>query len=190
MTRPMIPHLDDGGLAIFEAELERCTSYAEYGSGGSTLFVDARSSVPCVSVESDPKWAREVRKLLQRPECAVIYVDVGPVGRWGTPRKLHKHMDAALRYPDAIFDGGAVPDLVLIDGRFRVGCFLQCYQRLREGAVVLVDDYAHRREYWSMGELLPPADVAGRMAKFVLPSRQERRAIPLALAYRAALSVR
>jgi hypothetical protein len=186
----MNPHLDRGGLAIFEAELGRCSSYAEYGSGGSTLFVDARSSVPCLSVESDPKWAREIRRMLRRAECAVVHIDVGPVGRWGTPRRPRRHLSEALRYPDAIFDGGAAPDLVLIDGRFRVACFLQCYQRLQEDAVILVDDYVNRPEYWVMGDLLAPAETAGRMAKFVVPPRQDRRPIPLALAYRAALAVR
>jgi hypothetical protein len=39
------------------------------------------------------------------------------------------------------------PELILIDGRFRVGSFLTSYQRAIPGTIILFDDYYSRPEY-------------------------------------------
>lgn len=38
-------------------------------------------------------------------------------------------------------------DLVLIDGRFRVGCCLKCYYIIRDDCLIAFDDFLNRRHY-------------------------------------------
>jgi protein O-GlcNAc transferase len=40
---------------------------------------------------------------------------------------------------------GVSPDVVLIDGCFRVACFLACWANIQRPTTVIFDDYTERR---------------------------------------------
>ena len=117
----------------FAAELGEARCYFELGMGGSTLMA-ARSGVEqIVSLDSDNTWIEAVRAHPDiTPRCAngsmsLLYADVGPVADWGRPADR----SAVRQWSRYISTGWAewarretLPDLVLVDGRFRVACCL------------------------------------------------------------------
>jgi hypothetical protein len=58
------------------------------------------------------------------------------------------------------------PDLVLIDGRFRVACLMTVLLRIQRPVRVLFDDYADRPKYQRAEALVRPRRMIGRMAEF------------------------
>lgn len=68
-----------------------------------------------------------------------------------------KHLEAA----------GLVPDLILIDGRFRVACMLECLVRVKDqSSAIFFDDYFDREPYSVVERFADMVDRAGRMAIF------------------------
>jgi hypothetical protein len=143
----------------------------EYGSGGSTVLAGGLDGKVVFSVEGDRKWLRMMRRWFrENPPAASVHLhwaDIGPVKRWGIPRgedSFRKWPDYALSVwdrPDFV-----QPDTVLIDGRFRLGCFLATLMRLSGPAVVLFDDYFPRKPYRAAEEFAAPVARIGRMARF------------------------
>lgn len=148
----------------------------EYGSGGSTL-VAAAAGKPILSVESDRKWAANMTAVLARDfpgaPAEVIWSDVGPTKKWGTPRNASGHQRFHA-YPLAVWDRPDIgtPDLVLIDGRFRIACFCATVLRMTAPLRLLFDDYGDRPEYAVVEALARPVRLVGRMAEFHLSPMQ------------------
>jgi hypothetical protein len=137
------PALRPAELELLMATVRGLT--LEFGSGGSTLaLLDAATRV--VSVESDPEWARRVRafaRFLGKAErLEVRYIDIGPVADYGRPQDP----GASERWP-AYWRAGddLTPDVVFIDGRFRVACGLNA---LRWGVQVAIHDF--RRAHYQV----------------------------------------
>ena len=148
------------------------TNILEYGSGGSTLLA-ARGGACVVSVESDKAWAQNMRKCLSRESlenrARIHYANIGPTRAWGYPEKYSRwrniHYAAYSRSvwfrPDLRH-----PSIVLIDGRFRVGCFFYCAYRIKHKTRFIFDDYIGREHYKAVEILSAPNIIIGRMAVF------------------------
>lgn len=110
-----------------------CRRYMEFGIGGSTLLALRQGAEIIVAVDSDPEWVAAART---HPELAakiaagqvhLVHGDIGPVADWGRPAG---NAERAL-WPNYLARGwaewealGTLPDLVYVDGRFRVACCL------------------------------------------------------------------
>ena len=118
----------------------------EYGSGGSTVLA-AKAGVPVVTVESDKAWAERLATHLAgiSADAKVHAVDIGPTGNWGRPLG-RDHAGRFHRYALSVWDRPdlGVPDLVLIDGRFRSACLAAVMLRATQPTTVLFDDYIDR----------------------------------------------
>ncbi|SEH80768.1 glycosyltransferase family 2 protein [Paracoccus alkenifer] len=148
----------------------------EYGSGGSTfLALDAGVGF-VASVESDAQWALGIGAALSarfaQGRFLVHHADIGPTKAWGQPadrsgfRRYHLYATEIWDHPQFRH-----PDVVLIDGRFRVACFLTTMIRCTRPVTVLFDDYIDRHSYHWIEELFPVQDMAGRMARFTVAPR-------------------
>ena len=62
-----------------------------------------------------------------------------------------------------------MPDVVLIDGRFRVACFLTSLLKSKVGAVIIFDDYSDRNHYHVVEEFVEVSHLEQRQAIFVVP---------------------
>jgi hypothetical protein len=168
-----MPHLDsDVTTAFFLKTLARSDRYLEYGTGASTLWA-AKFGVDFVGVDSDRHWLDALHHKIVDTGCAqhnqvLRYSDIGPTAKWGKP--VGDVDDARLelfrRYSDLPEQYVAdPPDLVLVDGRFRVACALKSLKVLggRDGWTILVDDYTSRNEYHVIGDFAHMTFV-GRMA--------------------------
>jgi hypothetical protein len=143
----------------------------EYGSGGSTAFAARETTARVISVESDRAWAADLRAYLtregiDRPDVSVRWADIGPTKAWGRPKDT-RHWGQYLDYPMLPWlDPGCDPDLVLIDGRFRLACLAVTMLHCRRPVTVLIDDYANRPHYHRAETLLPAAERIGHMVRF------------------------
>lgn len=161
------PFMDQAGIARFRHELARARRYVEFGSGGSTVLVD-RAGIPAVSVENDRFYARAVARRLGQGQVRQIVVPMGVTREWGFP--LFPNRRAGWRYVSAPWeDGGPFPDLVLVDGRYRIACALESARRAHAAgtsAVLMFDDYAPRPWYRAVEEYLGEPELDGRAALF------------------------
>lgn len=153
----------------FRDIVSRSTRYAEYGSGESTVYVASYTDAQIRSIESDPAWVSLVERSLPRP-AEVKWVDVGPTGRWGKPVS-YKHRDKFSDYLEAPFLGGYSPDVVLIDGRFRVACFFTALLNSEPGTRIIIDDYASRPHYRIVETAISPDHIGARQALFSRPNK-------------------
>ncbi len=145
----------------------------EYGSGGSTRLASRMPDKYILSIESDVVWARQLRQQIAQEgplsPVTVYHVDIGPTGAWGRPCD-ESHWRSYHRYPNAIWDEPFFrhPDVVLIDGRFRLACLMSVILHTTRPVRVLFDDYADRPKYHRAERILRPERMVGRMAEFLV----------------------
>ena len=174
---PSEPHFDEEGTAYFCQQLESARNYLEYGSGGSTILAN-RLVNTMVCVDSDANRLADVRRKLAAEEgrkammAKLIHVNIGLTQDWGMPvfskptrrrvRRWEYYPSAPWRYYRAI---AQQPDLILVDGRFRVACVLESLLSLSplSNTQILLDDYADRPHY-QIVEQFADLEMAGRMA--------------------------
>lgn len=160
--------LFDGDDSLFKRSIHEDSIYAEYGCGASTIWVTKHIGCKVFSVDSSREWIDRVNQ-----ECSAFkqltlhFVDIGSVGAWGRPVSYDKSGNFA-DYTDWIWAHD--PDVVLVDGRFRVCCFLTCLISARRGTKILFDDYTNRPLYHIVEQYLKPAETCGRQAMFIVPS--------------------
>jgi hypothetical protein len=174
---PDLPHFDEEGTDFFGRALAKSAFYIEYGSGGSTVLA-ARLGKKFISVDSDKYFLKAVRRKIGalQPQQILIHSDIGINGPWGIP--VFKAETEARRrrwsdYPEAPWRAVAeshmgTPDLILVDGRFRVACALTCLKYMMESpdTVLLVDDYRNRPNFQVIEEFASLEGMAGRMGIF------------------------
>ncbi len=175
------PHFDEAGIAYFREQLQRTRNYLEYGSGGSTVVANQRVQM-LVSVDSDAHYLAAVRRKLvadatgihesRRDATKLIYINIGFTVDWGIPactrptrRRIHRwenYPSAPWRYFRSIEQQ---PDLILVDGRFRVACVLESLLNLwpLDDTPILLDDYSTRPHYHVV-ERFADLEMVGRMA--------------------------
>lgn len=131
------PYMEPCEIQMYERRLRAASRVCEFGSGASTGFALRAGVSRIVSVESDAAWLRALERepLVQQAvadaRLRLLHADVGPVERWGFP--VDRQNKARWRvYPEAPWpvwnDLNEEPDLVLVDGRFRIACCLRTLQ--------------------------------------------------------------
>jgi hypothetical protein len=165
------PAFDPEGLAAFREKLRGVDTYVEFGSGGSTILAASQVRI-LVSVESDPVFSRAVAKRLPSTHKNVFLLcpDVGPTAEWGTPvfgRPTPSRIEKWKAYPKAPWPvlGGHIPQLVLIDGRFRSACALETLLNVDRSTTILFDDYFNR-DYSVVEQFADVQERHGFMAEF------------------------
>ncbi len=157
----MKPHLFDGELGLLQTEMAQADSYLEFGMGGSTLLAAANIG-RIVSVDSDPDWVRRVKEMIpSRPgddKISLIHCDIGAVGPWGYPI----NRDRSASWPryfiepwEKFLSNREMPDLIYVDGRFRVACILYSlfcirgrrWSLFRKRSRIAVHDFFDRPHY-------------------------------------------
>lgn len=152
---------------------KKADTILEYGSGGSTILAAEFSDKKIISVENDLAWAKNMKKYIDTKNLAskpfIYSVDVGETGKWAKPKnslrweEFHKYPLSV--WEEVFFEN---PDVILIDGRFRVACFVTAYLKVVKPTIVLFDDYVGRDYYHIVERLVKPTEFIGRMARFDL----------------------
>jgi hypothetical protein len=147
--------------------LRAANTYFEFGCGGSTVVASAEA--PNLrriwSVESDPAWIEKVRPQVDAARCQLIHADIGPTGGGGHPVDMFAQAPLFHRYWGAISAVGEQPDVILVDGRFRVACAVEAL-RVAPAATLLIHDYSIRPEYHAVEEFAEKVGAVQTLAIF------------------------
>ena len=173
---PTKPHFDSQKSENwFVSHLKNSKFYLEFGTGGST-YLAAKLGVKFVAVDADRFFLKSVKKLIERDSLAksnqrFIYVNIGFTGPWSIPLPPLPlwRKSAFSNYSDIgkhLASENEKPDLVLIDGRFRVACALRTIKYLSDGGsdwTIIVDDYEKRKDYRIIEKYADVEKKTGRM---------------------------
>lgn len=158
--------LFDGDSELFEKYLDKSRIYGEYGVGVSTVFANRYSNKHTIAVDSDKNWILNVKKnSLDRNNLEIFHIDLGKLKTWGTPEGYEFRQNFK-KYLSAIWDKSFKPDLILVDGRFRVACFLTSLLNADKGSIIIFDDYTFRPEYHIVEIFEKPIETNSRQAAF------------------------
>ena len=80
------PLLDKKSLSYFCSEVNKCSSYLEYGSGGSTIYV-AKKNKEILSIENDYDFHIFLKNKINAEmlNADLRYANTGIVGAYGIP---------------------------------------------------------------------------------------------------------
>lgn len=153
MLSEMRPAMLDAELALFESFIACSIAYAEFGCGGSTAYAAYFAKESVISVESSLEWLEKTKNYCLKKKLRVapnfIHADIGLTRTLGYPAddlckgKWPNYHTAVWKSADSMADA----DTYLVDGRFRVACFMQVMLHSKSGSVILIHDYANRPEY-------------------------------------------
>lgn len=175
------PNLSGEDLVAGEEAIARSRVYLEFGSGGSTVFAAARCPF-LVSVESDRRIIARVKRRIGTlsPDHHLIHADIGWTRKKGYPVLSGRSLAArGRRYAEAPWPvlerAGRVPDLVFVDGRFRVASFLETLLRLpADWTGQIMIDNASRPFYRPIFELAELVHRPRLLAFFRMPPALDR----------------
>lgn len=158
--------------------LQNSNFYVEFGSGGSTVAA-AKLGKNFSSYEPSEKFLKLVSNKIKKlgkfdGQCMnLTSIYYGPTRTWGIPFPyiLSKFIfqKGMKRYSNPHWENlKHFPDLILIDGRFRVACALKAIKSLKhkDNWVIIVDDYLGREEYKIIEEFSNLDAVLGTTAFF------------------------
>lgn len=165
------PHMEDEGIAAFSARVNGANTYLEYGCGGSTVLAAKAGVRNIFAVDTSRDWLHAVRDGTKDlgAQITLSHCDLGNVREWGYPAdntKMHNFHRYAVLPWEATEKAGLVPDLVLVDGRFRVASFLYSLLCAQPGTTILFDDYTDRPQYHIVEQFCPMMESHGRMGVF------------------------
>lgn len=174
--KPIVPHMPDAAVTVLSERLKSTKCYLEYGSGGSTVLAANLGVQRIFSVDTSAEWLDKVRATIGEGYSGILetlFVDIGPTKKWGYPvsnSQFQKWPQYFISPWEHIGEAKLSPDLILIDGRFRVSCFLVSLAYASIGTTLLFDDYVNRKYYHAVERLLKPINCHDRMAEFVKTS--------------------
>ena len=166
--------LFDGDDLLFKNEVKKVDVYGEYGCGKSTKWVLKNTSVDVLAVDTSSEWVGAVKNENESNNYRlnIHHSNLGEVGGWGRPLS-YEMIDSFFDYTDFLWKQKKTPKLVLVDGRFRVCCFLTSLKFAEEGTKILFDDYTHRPHYHFVEKYVSRFKECGRQCMFVVPSKAD-----------------
>lgn len=142
-----LPHLKDGGLKdlmAFTSFLTKDTIFFEFASGCSSIIANYYTK-KSYAVEGNKKWYDiGIRNGLRHN---LIFKDLkcdgsGPMLSWpGKQSTIEDWKNFIQAYKEEYY-----ADVILIDGRFRVACALDIFEKIRNDTVVLLHE-CQRKQY-------------------------------------------
>ncbi len=160
-----------GDDQLFKSLIRNASTYIEYGSGASTIWVANNTQLTIYSTDTSEEWLGYVRQKSNRNSGFHLHwADLGPIGKWGRPLG-YSRCDRFSDYTDWVWNQSISGDVILIDGRFRVCCFLTSLLYARAGSFIVFDDYG-RENYHFVERFLKPFDLCGQQAAFLVPKKE------------------
>ena len=169
------PSLEDESNKYLTDALKEAKFYLEYGSGGSTVLA-SKLGVDYITIETDLLFLNAVKNKVNQlgnknlSKQKYLFRNIGLTSRWGHPLFSDTRRQSLLtkfkNYSDPKFVMRDKPDLIMIDGRFRVVTLLRMYDYLKtySGWKVLFDDYFSREEYQIVSQFFKVDERLGRLA--------------------------
>ena len=166
--------LFDGDDSLFKDLLKNSKNYGEYGCGLSTEWVLNNTNANILSVDSSKEWIDKIssKNVEYKKRLKLQHIDLGKVENWGRPVGYEKSYNF-INYFKWIWTQDILPDTVLIDGRFRVCCFLTSIKYANENTKIIFDDYNNRPYYHVVEKFVKKEQTCGRQALFIVKNKND-----------------
>ncbi len=155
---------------MFRQIISEAKVYGEYGVGLSTIYSSENKNLVIYSVDSSKDYVQYALDNINKENSNIDieYVDVGPIQEsgGGVPLTYDKSNNFKV-YREVIWSKPSKPDTVLIDGRFRVACFLTTLLHCEKGTKIIFDDYVTRSKYHIVEMFEQPIKSQGRQSLFI-----------------------
>ena len=159
---------------FFKKKLKKSKFYFEFGSGNSTILAE-KLGKNFISIELDKIFFKKVSAILKNKK-KIKYINIGPVGEFSYP--LLKDKFKIIDYVESIneyFIKKKFPNLILIDGRFRVACCINVFQlskKYKYNPTIILDDY-EKRDYYKILNKIFHVKLIGRMAILKIKNKKK-----------------
>jgi hypothetical protein len=145
----------------FLNKLNKCKVYLEYGSGNSTLVADNKKKI-IFSVEGDRNFFHHIKKKIKSKKTFLSYYNLGITEYASYPIFFNffflffkkNYINYAKSPLNELDKKKLLPDLILIDGRFRMLCMIFLYifvkknfNKFKKKPVIIFDDFFIRNYY-------------------------------------------
>jgi len=166
--------LFDGDDSLYKEIIDQSILYGEYGCGQSTNWVLRNSKADIHSVETSREWFEITKKnnVKYQERLNIKLIDLGEVGNWGRPIN-YDNSNKFFHYTNSIWELSEKPDTVLIDGRFRVCCFLTSLKYAKQGTKIIFDDYCNRPHYHIVENHIQKEETFRRQCLFIVPNQKD-----------------
>lgn len=153
---------------FFKKNLKKSKYYFEYGSGNSTIL-SKKYKKKFLSIETDKSFYRFIKKKGIRE---ILYYNIGPTKYYSIPilplilikEKIKKYANSINLFKKKFKKN---PDLILIDGRFRVYVTLTLLifflkNKITGRTIIIIDDFKYRKNYQVIKKIIK-IRLIGRM---------------------------
>ena len=132
---------------FFKKKLKNSNFFFEYGSGSSTIYADKKNK-KYVSIETDKNFYKFLLTKLKNKK-SLRYFSLGIVGEFSYPILCSEQQIKNYIFSIDKYFINKTPDLILVDGRFRIACCLNLINKVRfkKKLTIILDDYQKRKEY-------------------------------------------
>jgi hypothetical protein len=185
----MKPYMSELESKLFECFLKSADRYLEFGSGGSTCLAANSVAQSVTAIDSSSEWLNRVATYCSDNETnlkpTLILADIGPTGDGGWPTDRSTRETWPL-YHGAIWkdQNSANNDLYLVDGRFRIACFMQIILHAESDAVIIIHDFRSREHYHVVREVAREVVSVEDLSVFIpMQGRIRKRAREILLAH-------
>jgi hypothetical protein len=132
-----------------------------------------------MSVESDYKFLinilQEISLLNGNHSIIPVFVNIGQTKEWGHPIDKSNQInwyEYSIKPWQILNNANIYPDLILIDGRFRVACMLATMASISKPTRIIFDDYVGRPYKNIIEKFIIPIKFVDRAAYFEINPRQ------------------
>ena len=171
VAKPMMSNVE---IHFLDQVLSKADAYLEFGIGNSTLFALDHKNLGCVKgIESSKPWIEMVMKdpsisaAMAKGRLELVHVNIGPTKDLGYPEGDSDRVKWK-DYSSQTFSScgqAAQHRVVLVDGRFRVACFLKMLKSMSpedlKHTQILIHDY-RREEYHVVEEFAELVERRGK----------------------------
>ena len=132
---------------FFKKKLKNSNFFFEYGSGSSTIYAD-KNNKKYVSIETDKNFYKFLLTKLKKKK-SLRYFSLGIVGEFSYPILCSEQQIKNYIFSIDKYFINKTPDLILVDGRFRIACCLNLINKahFKKKLTIILDDYQKRKEY-------------------------------------------
>lgn len=155
------PKMTSKEIKAFSYFMKAENVYFEFGSGGSTNIA-SYYKVKTFSVESDTKWHQKLK--INKIHANYITVDL-KANYYGHPGK-QTNIDNWKKYIQS-YKKEYNADIILIDGRFRVACGLDIFNKIRNDTIILIHDYINRKNYHILENYYIKLEIWDTLVSFI-----------------------
>ena len=161
-----LPWMSFSAIDFLNEKMRKNWEVFEWGVGGSTNFLAFRVN-QLVSVEHDPDWAEKVQLnmnngvptswqlIILPPKTVMRSTLVNPCNPLDYSSAVECYSNKSFQdYATVIdrFENGHF-DLVIVDGRCRLGCAMHAITKLKPGGYLIFDDCERPRYTWIHDEM-------------------------------------